>query len=224
MASVTGAERQRSADPLPEKIPEQPERYAAAPIHLRRIRTSTMKLTLRDAHAPDAPARRLQVEQRDTRVEVRLEGRLYLIEQATLRDGVLSGVLDGQPFRLVTSLQPPPAGARPGTPSTRHLSQGGRRVAFLMEKGDGTKARARTDAHEPSALTSSMPGQVLKVLVNAGDEVQKHQSLLIIEAMKMEHEVKAPFHGRVKHVACRAGSMVSPGVPLVEIEPLVSEA
>ncbi|MCC6623859.1 MAG: biotin/lipoyl-binding protein [Deltaproteobacteria bacterium] len=63
-----------------------------------------------------------------------------------------------------------------------------------------------------------MPGKVVKVLVQPGDVVTKGQPLLVVEAMKMEHALKAPRPGRVTLVRAAAGEQVVPGAPLVELE------
>jgi biotin carboxyl carrier protein len=65
-----------------------------------------------------------------------------------------------------------------------------------------------------------MTGRVVRVEVQAGDEVAEGQVLLVIEAMKMENEVAAPMAGRVREVLVQAGARVSEGDPLVVLEPL----
>ena len=74
--------------------------------------------------------------------------------------------------------------------------------------------RARTKHHDHS-LEAPMPGLVLKVLAEAGQEVAKGQQLVILEAMKMEHAIVAPRDGVIATVNCREGEMVQPGVDLV---------
>jgi biotin carboxyl carrier protein len=66
-------------------------------------------------------------------------------------------------------------------------------------------------------LEAPMPGKVVRVLVEVGQEVAKGTPLLVLEAMKMEHEIRAPRDGRVKRIAS-AGQMVALGEPLVDIE------
>jgi 3-methylcrotonyl-CoA carboxylase alpha subunit len=66
-------------------------------------------------------------------------------------------------------------------------------------------------------MSAPMPGVVLKILVSAGDVVTKGQPLLILEAMKMEHVIAAPFDGRVSAVNCSEGELVQPGVDLIEL-------
>jgi len=68
------------------------------------------------------------------------------------------------------------------------------------------------------ALRVPMPGRVVRVLVAPGDEVAKGQGLVIVEAMKMENELKAPRSGRVAAVHVAAGAGVEKGALLVEFE------
>jgi biotin carboxyl carrier protein len=63
-----------------------------------------------------------------------------------------------------------------------------------------------------------MPGKLLRVLVREGQSVTRGQTLVIVEAMKMEHAVKAPQAGRVAELKAREGDMVAPGTPLVRLE------
>jgi 3-methylcrotonyl-CoA carboxylase alpha subunit len=60
-----------------------------------------------------------------------------------------------------------------------------------------------------------MPGKVLRVLVTEGDLVETGATLVILEAMKMEHAIKAPHAGRVHEVRTRAGDQVEGGQLLV---------
>ena len=68
-----------------------------------------------------------------------------------------------------------------------------------------------------SKVTSPMPGSILKVNVAKGDSVKKGQSLLILEAMKMENDIKAPADGKVVDVKVSKGDCVTLGQVLVEV-------
>jgi propionyl-CoA carboxylase alpha chain len=63
-----------------------------------------------------------------------------------------------------------------------------------------------------------MPGSVVRVLVGAGDTVEKGQPLVVLEAMKMEHTVSAPAAGSVTDVRVSAGQQVEAGSVLVVVE------
>ncbi|WP_339513594.1 sodium-extruding oxaloacetate decarboxylase subunit alpha [Pseudomonas sp. RL_15y_Pfl2_60] len=76
----------------------------------------------------------------------------------------------------------------------------------------------RKQAAGPGDVSTSMPGNIVDVLVKEGDSVKAGQSLLITEAMKMETEVQAPIDGTVKAVHVAKGDRVNPGEVLIEIE------
>jgi biotin carboxyl carrier protein len=63
-----------------------------------------------------------------------------------------------------------------------------------------------------------MPGKVIAILVAEGDTVEKGQGLVIVEAMKMENEVRCPIAGEVKEIKVKQGDTVEGGVPLVIVE------
>ena len=71
---------------------------------------------------------------------------------------------------------------------------------------------------EQSALTAPMPGTVIRVAVAAGDKVQPRQTLLVLEAMKMETPVVSPYEAVVRQVHVQEGDRVAGGALLVELE------
>ncbi len=83
------------------------------------------------------------------------------------------------------------------------------RIEQVIARGGGADS-----AHD---LDAPMPGKVVRVLVEAGQEVKKGAPLLLLEAMKMEHEIRAPRDGVVKRVPA-PGQMVALGEPLAELE------
>jgi 3-methylcrotonyl-CoA carboxylase alpha subunit len=85
--------------------------------------------------------------------------------------------------------------------------------ADVADKGARPKSRSRDQS-----TSAPMPGVVLKILASAGDVVVKGAPLLVLEAMKMEHQIVAPRDGKITAVNCREGDMVQPGVELVTFE------
>jgi biotin carboxyl carrier protein len=68
------------------------------------------------------------------------------------------------------------------------------------------------------AVSAPMPGKVVRVLVSAGDSVTAGQGLVVVEAMKMQNEMKASRAGRVSAITAREGATVNAGEVLVTIE------
>jgi biotin carboxyl carrier protein len=89
------------------------------------------------------------------------------------------------------------------------------RMDFVLERESAGRPRARAQG---GGLEAPMPGVVTRVHVAAGDLVRQGQPLVAIEAMKMEHVLRAPRDGKVRAVAAKPGEMVSGGVALVELE------
>lgn len=77
------------------------------------------------------------------------------------------------------------------------------------------RLRARRDAHQE--LSAPMPATVLKVLVTPGTQVKKGDTLVILEAMKMELPLRATADATVRAVRCREGELVQPEAVLVEL-------
>ena len=76
----------------------------------------------------------------------------------------------------------------------------------------------RKHASAPGDVSTTMPGNIVDVLVKEGDVVKAGQPLLVTEAMKMETEVPSPLAGKVKAVHVAKGDRVNPGEVLIEIE------
>jgi 3-methylcrotonyl-CoA carboxylase alpha subunit len=76
----------------------------------------------------------------------------------------------------------------------------------------------RTASAQHGSLAAPMPATVLRINVAAGAAVKKGDTLIVLEAMKMELPVRAPADGIVKAVCCKEGELVQPGAELVEME------
>jgi len=132
---------------------------------------------------------------------VRLGDAEFQVANVSREDGALSFDYDGARYRF-------------------HLLAGADAVAVTDGAAYHRFQRVEEGAAEEEEgggeLTSQMPGTVLKHLVNAGAEVKKGTALLILEAMKMEHEVAAPADGVVAGFPFAEGERVMPGDLLVE--------
>lgn len=126
------------------------------------------------------------------------------------------------------------------TPNVISLTIGGRRYTAYVARSeekvfvqvDGRLFElAEADAEERASavaggavggnsVSSPMPGRVVKIPVSEGDSVDKNQTLVIVEAMKMENPLRSPIAGKVKRVHYGEGDLVDAGRPIVEVEPL----
>jgi len=129
------------------------------------------------------------------RFTVAVDGISYEVELQTGDDGRQVAVVDGvaYPFEVVGLVRERVLPARVERP-------------------------AAAPAAVEGALMAMMPSKVIAVHVQVGDRVQAGQVVLVLEAMKMESELKAPRDGVVRAVNCAPGDSVNPGVPLVIIE------
>ncbi|MGH7803370.1 MAG: acetyl-CoA carboxylase biotin carboxyl carrier protein subunit [Candidatus Binatia bacterium] len=93
------------------------------------------------------------------------------------------------------------------------------RFTLLTEqKARRLAARGGEEQGGRREIKASMPGKVVDVLVAVGDKVEPKQGILIIEAMKMENEIKTPGAGEVKEIAVKPGQTVEAGELLLVIE------
>lgn len=90
-------------------------------------------------------------------------------------------------------------------------------IQDLTVEVDGSIA-LKADPSNPNQIGATMPGTVLKVVVNKGSTVKRGEHLLITEAMKMETTVQAPKDGIVKEIYAKAGDAISTGDLLIELE------
>lgn len=96
----------------------------------------------------------------------------------------------------------------------------GRIIAVSVNGRRTGRAAADTGsgAHGEQKVVAPMPGRVVRVLVAPGDEVERRQAVVVVEAMKMENELRSPKAGRVKDVTVTPGTSVEAGRVLVVIE------
>ena len=89
-----------------------------------------------------------------------------------------------------------------------------------MRHGLGRRSRdaGGSKGTGPQRVLAPMPGKVVRVLVKAGDEVTARQGLVVVEAMKMENELRSARQGRVRDVLVVEGQSVEAGTALIVVE------
>jgi biotin carboxyl carrier protein len=154
-------------------------------------------------------------------------GEVYTIRLDRQTDGALLAEIDGtvypvraertaDGFRVWIDEQPPITLAAAARGQARFIALDGETFTLIRE--DETPRSGRRSARDPRlTCTAQMPGQVRAVMVSAGDQVQRGQPLMILEAMKMELRITAETSGRVAHVRVQVGDVVERGQTLVEL-------
>jgi len=143
-----------------------------------------------------------------------VDGRAHVVDAVRVGSFGLSLLFDGADGSS-RDVQIAPAGA----PGEMLVSLDGRSVTAVV---DGRRAgRSSADgAHAggEQRIVAPMPGRVVRLLVGIGDEVVARQPIVVVEAMKMENELRSPKSGRVKEIAVTAGDSVDAGRMLVLVE------
>jgi biotin carboxyl carrier protein len=130
--------------------------------------------------------------------------REFSLEQ--VQPGVYSVLIEGRSYKVV-----------PGAPG--EVTVNGRTLA--VEVFDPRELRARKDAGTGAGrleITALMPGKVVRLLVARGNAIEAGQGLVVVEAMKMQNEMKSPRSGRVAEIKTKVDATVKAGEVLLVIE------
>ena len=101
-----------------------------------------------------------------------------------------------------------------------HMVIGSARYAVDVQDPRSLRTRRAASGTEagPQKVTAPMPGKIVRILVAEKDEVKAGQGIIVMEAMKMQNELKSPKDGRVQRILTSEGSTVNPGDSLAVIE------
>lgn len=140
----------------------------------------------------------------------KVNGKEAELDATRVADGVLSIVMGGKAYEI----------KRDATAAGNHLYLNGR--AFQCDVRDPRTLRGRRSAGDsaegPKRITAPMPGKVVRVVAVAGTPVEAGQGVIVIEAMKMQNELKAPKAGKVQRILANEGAAVNAGDTLAIIE------
>jgi biotin carboxyl carrier protein len=149
----------------------------------------------------------------EIRIGERTDVRTYVIDAADLPgDGAWSLRLSGQQHEVSVRARGEgmyEVGAHGRSTAVEVLDP----LAFLAQQSRGGKGARRRQR-----VTAYMPGRVVAVLAEAGQEVQAGQGIVVLEAMKMQNEIQAEHDGILKAILVQPGQAVEGGDPLFEME------
>lgn len=152
-------------------------------------------------------------QREETTMNAEIDGRRYEISVRRIDRDVYLFVIDGQTFECRVAPE------RTGTNSVVvHLG----RDAYPITLVDPRRLRGSNDASRESdggaaQISSPMAGKVVRVLVEIGEHVKAGDGVVVVEAMKMQNELKSPHEGVVTELRAEAGSTVSAGEVLAVV-------
>jgi biotin carboxyl carrier protein len=153
---------------------------------------------------------RLELEPAESGWRCRLDGREIQINAVLARRDVLSVLIGGKAYEIKREL----------TATDLHLWVGDARYAAELRDPRSLRSRkgAAVDGKGPKKLLAPMPGKVVRVLIGEQQAVEAGQSVLVVEAMKMQNEIKSPKKGTVQKIVAAEGSNVNAGDVLAIVE------
>ncbi len=149
-----------------------------------------------------------------TRIEggwqCRLDGREVALDAVLARPDVLSVLIDGKAFEI----------KRERSANDLHLWVGSARYAAELRDPRSLRSRRGAASGEQGArkLIAPMPGKVVRVLAREQTQVEAGQGVIVVEAMKMQNEIKSPKKGVVQKLMASEGTAVNAGDVLAIVE------
>jgi len=135
---------------------------------------------------------------------------------ARVAPGLYSILLGGRSYEVRVRRSPAVSGALAAQGYEVRVGRAHYRVA-LRDPRSRRPGPGGGEAAGPREIIAPMPGRVVKLLVREGDEVSAGQGLLVMEAMKMQNELRAPRAGRVEKILTAEGAGVETGVALLRL-------
>jgi|SRR5580658_5235813 biotin carboxyl carrier protein len=162
----------------------------------------------------DGKSYRLELNRADGRWSCRLDGRDLEVDAVLARSDVLSLRIGNIAYEIKSERV-----ANDLHSNDLHLWVDSRRFAVEVHDPRSLRGRARTgDDHGPRKITAPMPGKVVRLLVREGDTVEPGAGVAVVEAMKMQNEIKSPKKGTIRKILVNAGAAVNAGDVLAVVE------
>jgi biotin carboxyl carrier protein len=157
----------------------------------------------------DGVVRSVQVDRVGDRFTVTIDGRTHTVDAAEVEPGRWSLLMDGSyaSHEIVV---------RPAASGEMSVQVDGASVPVALRDPRRSR-RGHAAGDGPVRVVAPMPGKIVRLLVAPGDEVTVRQGLVVVEAMKMENELRAPRAGTVADVSVQEGAIVDVGAVLITI-------
>ena len=155
-------------------------------------------------------AHRVELERSGEHWRCKLDGFDLPLDAVTTRDGVLSVLIAGKSYEV----------KQESTPAESNIVVNGVRGPVQVRDPRALRSRRRGESGSegPKKIVAPMPGKVVRILAPAGTTVEQGQGIIVIEAMKMQNELKSPKKGTVRKLNVSEGAAVEAGQSLAEVE------
>ncbi|HEV3038574.1 MAG TPA: biotin/lipoyl-containing protein [Candidatus Angelobacter sp.] len=140
----------------------------------------------------------------------KLNGREFPVDVVATGEGVLSILINGKSYEIKQET----------TATETNIVVGNQRFNAVVRDPRSLRSRRRSDSSGEGVkkITAPMPGKVVRILASTGTQVEAGQGILVIEAMKMQNELKSPKKGIIKKLTVAPGAAVDAGQVLAEVE------
>jgi biotin carboxyl carrier protein len=132
------------------------------------------------------------------------DGRAVAVDAVEIAPNTISILLDGQSFEV--SVTPSPDGKLKLQAGAHEFT-----AEVIDQRAWSGRRHGSVEAAGPQQILAPMPGKVVRILVKEGDHVEAGQGLLVVEAMKMQNEIRSPKGGTVERVLAKEGQPVNAG-------------
>jgi biotin carboxyl carrier protein len=152
----------------------------------------------------------LELQHSSTGWKCRIDGREIEMDAVLARRDVISLIINGKAYEV----------KRERTPTDMHIWVGSARYGAEVRDPRSLRSHRESAGAEsgPRKLVAPMPGRIVRVLVSEKSEVDAGQGLVVVEAMKMQNEIKSPKKGIVQKLVASAGANVNAGDVLAIVE------
>lgn len=146
-------------------------------------------------------------------LEIEVDGKAYRVDLLHTAGGTFSIIENGHSYNIeLVPLKLPKKYTAYTLYNTYDVEVIDAEARYLINRGSNGSASGE------KSITSPMPGKVVKILGDEGEEVRKGETVIILAAMKMESEYKAPADGMIKKIHVKEGDAVEGNQILVEFE------
>jgi biotin carboxyl carrier protein len=173
------------------------------------IRIGQTRANAQHGVAAAIPPQNIDVTRDGNRLRVEMGGRIIEGDAVEVAAGTYSVLMGGHSFEV--RVEPAHGGMRVHAGAQEYRVDIDDPRAWRRRRGGALEAEGRQEVVAP------MPGKVVRVLAQQGDEVEAGQGLFVVEAMKMQNEIRSPKKGKLERLLVAEGQVVNAGEPLAVV-------